>query len=168
MRCGSRQNLRPAVQITHADLRLFYSLPGWAKRRALLASKCSECISYQMRVAHYQCLPALGVHHICRMTETQKRGNIRKYICERARDDSDQTHGSLIWIIPGYILDTKFFIHKDSDQTVRMHRLILVTNGCTCLFVLRFYSPVNPMGSCRAQSVYLTTHLLGRLSPPSG
>ena len=33
------------------------------------------------------------------------------------------------------------------------------------LFVLRFYGPVNPMGSCRAQSVYLTTRLLGRLSP---
>ena len=26
-----------------------------------------------------------------------------------------------------------------------------------CLFVLRFYGPVNPMGSCRAGSVYLTT-----------
>ena len=25
-----------------------------------------------------------------------------------------------------------------------------------CLFVLRFYDPVNPMGSCRARSVYLT------------
>ena len=25
------------------------------------------------------------------------------------------------------------------------------------LFVLRFYGPVNPMGSCRARSVYLTT-----------
>ena len=36
------------------------------------------------------------------------------------------------------------------------------------LFVLRFYSPVNPMGSCRARSVYLTTRLLGRLSPLSG
>ena len=36
-----------------------------------------------------------------------------------------------------------------------------------CLFVLRFYSPVNPMGSCRARSVYLTTRLLGRLSPLS-
>ena len=31
--------------------------------------------------------------------------------------------------------------------------------------MLRFYGPVNPMGSCRARSVYLTTHLLGRLSP---
>ena len=28
-------------------------------------------------------------------------------------------------------------------------------------FVLRFYGPVNPMGSCRAWSVYLTTLLLG-------
>ena len=36
------------------------------------------------------------------------------------------------------------------------------------LFVLRFYGPVNPMGSCRARSVYLITHLLGRLSPLSG
>ena len=36
------------------------------------------------------------------------------------------------------------------------------------LFVLRFYGPVNPMGSCRARSVYLTTCLLGRLSPLSG
>ena len=31
-------------------------------------------------------------------------------------------------------------------------------------FVLRFYGPVNPMGSCRMQSVYLTTRLVGRLS----
>ena len=36
------------------------------------------------------------------------------------------------------------------------------------LFVLMFYGPVNPMGSCRARSVYLTTRLLGRLSPLSG
>ena len=37
-----------------------------------------------------------------------------------------------------------------------------------CLFVFRFYGPVNPMGSCRARSVYLTTRLLGRLSPLTG
>ena len=36
------------------------------------------------------------------------------------------------------------------------------------LFVLRFYGPVNPMVSCQARSVYLTTRLLGRLSPLSG
>ena len=36
------------------------------------------------------------------------------------------------------------------------------------LFVLRFYGPVNTMGSCRAGSVYLTTRLLGRLSPLRG
>ena len=35
------------------------------------------------------------------------------------------------------------------------------------LFVLRFYGPVNSMGSCRARSAYLTTRLLGRLSPLS-
>ena len=37
-----------------------------------------------------------------------------------------------------------------------------------CLFVLRFYGPVNPMGLCQARSFYLTTRLLGRLSPLSG
>ena len=36
-----------------------------------------------------------------------------------------------------------------------------------CLFLLRFYGPVNPVGSCREWSVYLTTLLLGRLSPLS-
>ena len=43
-----------------------------------------------------------------------------------------------------------------------------VKDIASCLFVLRFYGPVNPMGSCRARSVYLTTRLLGRLSPLSG
>ena len=46
--------------------------------------------------------------------------------------------------------------------------LILTSGSASGLFVLRFYGPVNPMGSCRARSVYLTTHLLGRLSPLSG
>ena len=36
---------------------------------------------------------------------------------------------------------------------------------CLLLLVLRFYSPVNSMGSCPALSVYLATFLLGRLSP---
>ena len=36
------------------------------------------------------------------------------------------------------------------------------------VFVLRFYSPVNPMGSCRVRSNYLATLLLGRLSQLSG
>ena len=43
-----------------------------------------------------------------------------------------------------------------------------VSNEYPCLFVLRFYGPVNPLGSFRAWSVNLTTRLLGRLSPLSG
>ena len=38
-------------------------------------------------------------------------------------------------------------------------------NLSVCLFLLRFYGQVNPMVSCRARSVYLTTLLLGRLIP---
>ena len=50
-----------------------------------------------------------------------------------------------------------------------------ITFVCFCLhyctsvlLVLRFYGPVNPMGSSRARSIYLTTRLLDRLSPLSG
>ena len=43
-----------------------------------------------------------------------------------------------------------------------------ISKSLVCLFVLRFYGPVNPKGSCRARSVYLATHLLGKLSPLSG
>ena len=43
-----------------------------------------------------------------------------------------------------------------------------VTDAKYVVFVLRFYGPVNPMGTCRARSAYLTTRLLGRLSPLSG
>ena len=68
---------------------------------------------------------------------------------------------------------------QNSDRTIfdgvtylencPIHRYSWVRVSATpCLFVLRFYGPVNPMGSCRARSVYLTTRLLGRLSPLSG
>ena len=44
----------------------------------------------------------------------------------------------------------------------------MISQKTVCLFVLRFHGSVNPMESCRARSVYLTTRLLGRLSPQSG
>ena len=40
-------------------------------------------------------------------------------------------------------------------------------SGWKFVFVLRFYGQVNPLGSCQAQSVYLPTLFLGRLSPLS-
>ena len=45
---------------------------------------------------------------------------------------------------------------------------VAVSDSFGELFVLRFYGPVNPTGSCRARSVYLTTRLLGKLSSLSG
>ena len=50
----------------------------------------------------------------------------------------------------------------------KISRLLLSSVPYLALFVLRFYGPVKPMGSCRARSVYLTTCLLGRLSPLNG
>ena len=58
----------------------------------------------------------------------------------------------------GLLLSQKRWNQKSKSIYAHLHTIVL--------FVLRFYGPVNPVGSCRAQSVYLTTHLLGRLSPP--
>ena len=56
-----------------------------------------------------------------------------------------------------------------SSRDIILIAKIIYMDRCPCktnaLFVLRFYGPVNPMGSCRARSVYLTTRVLGRLSP---
>ena len=56
---------------------------------------------------------------------------------------------------------------NDIERDVK-HQTIIITFKDKYLFVLRFYGPVNPRGSCRARSVYLTWRLLGRLSPLSG
>ena len=56
---------------------------------------------------------------------------------------------------------------QDLSHTVRARPAFYNRIAIVCLFVLRFYCPVNPMGACRAWSVYLTTRLLGRLSPLS-
>ena len=55
-------------------------------------------------------------------------------------------------------------------QSGSIHRGIVKEEYFVILvvFVLRIYGPVNPRGSCWARSDYLTTLLLGRLSPLSG
>ena len=62
-------------------------------------------------------------------------------------------------------------IRHDISSNSQMKHINMKPYFCRKLIevdVLRFYGPVNPMGSCRARSVYLTTRLLGRLSPLSG
>ena len=63
-----------------------------------------------------------------------------------------------------------FFEKLKKKKNFKMSSAVVVIGALrvNSLFVLRFYGPVNPMGSCRAWSVYLTTRLLGRLSPLSG
>ena len=62
--------------------------------------------------------------------------------------------------------DTPIYLYICIDLSIHLPYYIKI--GLKCLFVLRFYGPVNPMGSCRARSVYLTSRSLGRLSPPNG
>ena len=53
-------------------------------------------------------------------------------------------------------------LNESSGKAVALHMAMALF---VCAEVLR---PSQPMGSCRARSVYLTTRLLGRLSPLSG
>ena len=68
----------------------------------------------------------------------------------------------------------KTYAQKEASEYELVLARMLLSGGCVklfslyslrymYLFVLRFYGPVNPMGSN-----YLTTRLLGRLSPLSG
>ena len=55
--------------------------------------------------------------------------------------------------------------HKTGSFLISPWKHVVGTDYFVCV---GFYGPVNPMGPCRVQSVYLTTCLLGRLSPLSG
>ena len=56
-------------------------------------------------------------------------------------------------------------IWVSSSQTMPSNIHIMFRFRFVCVEI---FGPVNPMGSCLARSVYLTTHLLGRLGPLSG
>ena len=71
----------------------------------------------------------------------------------------------------GMIMYDRTFLYTYVIHAVSTFQFSICAKMCSSglfLFVLRFYGPVNPMGLCRARSVYLTTRLLGRLSPLSG
>ena len=97
--------------------------------------------------------------------------------------DPDQTTPKIkyffTFFISNYTINTKYIWTLHCNPHIMLPSLLdypfmLLTSTNTMEnsvdpdFVLRFYGPVNPMGSFRAQSVYLTTRLLGRLSPLSG
>ena len=86
--------------------------------------------------------------------EPPRRGSSNEY------PQSGPLASSLLSSHGGLCLST--FVESDNSIWFRLIIHVFV------LFVLRFYGPVNPMGSCRARSVYLTTRLLGKLSPLSG
>ena len=67
------------------------------------------------------------------------------------------------------------FIHRNFSWTIVCflpsscsRRAVFSCSNQVLLFVLGFYCPVNPLGSCRAWSIYLTTLLLDGLCPLSG
>ena len=69
--------------------------------------------------------------------------------------------------LPNFLVGPKYFWVKKIVKLIKITHLFKKTKKYNDFFVLRFYSPVNPMGSCPAWSVYLTTLLPGRLNPQS-
>ena len=62
--------------------------------------------------------------------------------------------------------ESQLYVFIEKWDTKSHLRIITKFSSQTSfLFVLRFYGPVKPMGSCCVRSVYLATCLLGRLSP---
>ena len=68
----------------------------------------------------------------------------------------------------GHALDHFFLAEHAIGITLLGPFVFVCLFSMFVLLVLRFYGPVNHMGSCRARSVYITTHLLGRLGPLTG
>ena len=78
---------------------------------------------------------------------------------------------SLITYLPSCVKSGTTCMPRGEPSFFRQMRMAgsLKINEQICLFVcVEVLRPVNPMGSCRMWSVYLTTRLLGRLSPLSG
>ena len=148
----------------HKKWRKISILFGWKKKVPYLAIITKTCL-YNFDTA-YMILTPLNPFY-------SKTGVCRAihyfwYFCSKTdcayslelpcQGSSNKYPQSIVW--------TEIWLEKLSMPSPKCHS----EKGyiCNCdrfLFVLRFYGPVNPMGSCWVWSVYLTTRLLGRLSP---
>ena len=83
------------------------------------------------------------------------------------RVDNSVRHLFILWLFNCICLSFPLMLRAwcGSDCISSCVHLFTLRGWCfRNLSELRFYGPVNPMRSCRAQSVYLTTRSLGRLS----
>ena len=98
----------------------------------------------------------------------------RRYIQQRngLPEKNDYVYVHLTLSTLGNIFNRRhieiIFLFFSRKQERKIRETSPICRLLNCLLVFKFYGPVNPMGSCRARSVYLTTRLLGRLSPLSG
>ena len=126
----------------------------------LVAFSPYKCINYGPAKQRYaqpmQCRSRSQLIWIC---------TVHHLVCT----EGGQKYSSQWWTIgPSKVkLGNQLFISDASYEMMSSGSVHNMGYPCIhfCLFVLRFYSPVNPMGSCPAWSVYLTTRLLGRLRP---
>ena len=161
-----------------------------AQRR--LKSDCASAQSDQsLRCAHEETLhPCLSKMHTVKLlvrlcerdswTESSLGAHVRMYVAWRCGTFGfimfmHVCHHQYTWMVTKR---TSWLVKASYHELLRRQSQLQLTTfryfvfffreNKACLFVLRFYGPVNPVGSCRARSVYLTTRLLGRLSPLSG
>ena len=117
-----------------------------------------------------------GMRKMCRFRSSWAWAMI--LLVENALSDCENVQADLALSCPHMPEDT--FLHGWAQLSSSMCRSFVYHTKCYKVlktWFLGFYNTinlyffclfVNPMGSCRARSVYLTTRLLGRLSPLSG
>ena len=105
--------------------------------------------------------------------ENEQNPNLRESLMNESYDSNVQSEYDYMFSTPQKMPKINHSFCEETDSIspirhVRRNSTKTSTASFVCLFMLRFYGPVNPMGSCRARSVYLTTHVLDRLSPLCG
>ena len=90
--------------------------------------------------------------------------NIKILYIESAKTVNEMTLNELVKLTTLWTTGPWFLALHSERWAPSKEQLVPSLKSLVCSLVLRFYDPVNPVRSSRAQSVYLATLLLGRLS----
>ena len=162
----SATNLKDIKGVINHDLSL---ISEWAKKW-LVDFNPIKTVAMLFSLRPIDALPLLNFNNsIIDFVENHKHLGIT-FSCNGQWHKHIETIQKGAYKILGIMRKLKYSFSRQAlnQMCVSYVRPLLEYSSIVCLFVLRFYGPVNPIGSCRARSVYLTTHLLGKLSPLSG
>ena len=114
------------------------------------------------KVGRSEGINGVSVDCLCLRIEIYRTALGRKLLSNKL-----QNVGQLLHVVDESLsLSARDLIYITTDLRPVVYYLFTARAVLVCLTCV--YGPVNPMGSCRARSVYVTTLLLDRVSPLSG